>query len=245
MIRIVLPAYNEEEGLPLLLEEIKEILEEARLPYQITVVNDGSTDKTSEVAKELSSAMPIRLIEHTNNKGLAETIKTGLIEVHKDASLKDVIITMDADNTHTPGLIMTMVRMIREGHDVVIGSRYQTGARVIGVPPLRRLLSFGASVIFRMLFPTVGVKDYTSGYRAYRAKVIKDMFDAYGEEFIDQPGFSCTVDILLKLRRHYFIIGEAPLILRYDHKASTSKMKVFNTILETLRLIRKRRFGTL
>lgn len=240
MIYIVLPAYNEEKTLPPLLEAIRENMDEARLPYSVIVVNDGSTDATVRVVSEASETMPITLIEHPQNKGLSETLKTGLLSAVNYASPKDIIITMDADNTHTPGLIMTMVRMIREGHDVVIGSRYQKGSRVIGVPFLRRLLSFGASLIFKSLFPIKGVKDYTSGYRAYRAQVIKNMFTAYGGDFINQPGFSAMVDVLLKIRKYPVIIGEAPLILRYDQKAGASKMKVAKTIVETLKLIWKR-----
>lgn len=240
MIYIVLPAYNEEETLPPLLEAIGENMTEAGLAYKVIVVNDGSTDATARAVKDASARMPLELVEHAENRGLAETLKTGLMTAVKMASPKDVIVTMDADNTHTPGLIMSMFRLIREGHDVVIGSRYQSGARVIGVPLSRRLLSFGASLLFRVLFPIKGVKDYTSGYRAYRARVIKEMFDLYGEDFISETGFSCMVDVLLKIRMHPVVVGEAPLILRYDKKASTSKMDVSKTVRETLALILKR-----
>lgn len=243
MIYIVLPAYNEEKTLPSLLEAIRENMDEASLPYRVIIVNDGSTDDTAGVVSHASARMPIEIVEHSQNKGLAEALRTGLLSVVNKSSPKDIIITMDADNTHTPGLIMRMVRMIREGHDIVIGSRYEKGARIIGVPFLRRFLSFSASIIFRVLFPIKGVKDYTSGYRAYRAGVIKEMFGIYGNDFINQPGFSCMVDVLLKIRKCSVIMGEAPLILRYDQKASTSKMKVFRTIRETLRLIGKRLLG--
>ena len=70
---------------------------------------------------------------------------------------------MDADNTHPPGLIDRMVQMIHEGCDVVIASRFQPGARVVGVPIERHFLSIGARALFTILFPTRGVRDYTSG----------------------------------------------------------------------------------
>lgn len=240
MIYIVLPAFNEEKTLPKLLEEIGDHMEESRIPYQIIIVNDGSSDGTMEAIRNAMTIMPILCLEHPHNLGLSEAMKTGLFEAQRAASPRDIIITMDSDNTHTPGLIIRMVRLVREGHDVVVGSRYQAGARVIGVPTYRKLLSFSASLIFRILFPIKGVKDYTSGYRAYRAKVIKDMFEVYGDEFIDRPGFSCMVDILLKIRKFPAIIGEAPLILRYDLKQSESKMNVAKTVYETFALITKR-----
>jgi len=243
LITIVLPAYNEELTLSPLLDALADHLGEAKIPYQIIIVNDGSTDGTAKIIEKASRELPVIPIAHVQNQGLAETLKTGLLEAVKRASDRDIIVTMDSDNTHTPGLIMRMVRMLREGHDVVIASRYQKGARVIGVPFSRRMLSYGASVLFRLLFPMPGVKDYTSGYRAYRSDVIKNMFDSYGESFIDEPGFSCMVDILLKLRKFPVIIGEAPLILRYDRKFSASKMNVARTMRQTLRLIVKRRLN--
>jgi len=243
MIYIVLPAYNEELTLPPLLSAITENMEESGLPFKVVIVNDGSTDGTAGIIRSVSGKLPLIPVDHDRNRGLAEALKTGLLEAVRQATARDIIVTMDSDNTHTPGLIMRMVRMIREGHDVVIASRYRNGARVIGVPWSRRVLSFGASFVFRILFPIPGVKDYTSGYRAYRAEVIKEMFDSYGDSFIDEPGFSCMVDVLLKLRKFPIIIGEVPLILRYDKKEGASKMNVMKTIGQTVRLMIRRRFA--
>jgi dolichol-phosphate mannosyltransferase len=242
MIHIVLPAYNEEKDLPPLLAEIGWHMEEAGLPFTVLIVNDGSTDGTAAVIDEAAKSIPVVRVDHPRNRGLAEAIKTGLWEAARRAGDRDIIVTMDSDNTHAPGLIVRMARMIGEGHDVVIGSRYQRGARTIGVPLHRRFLSYGASLMFRALFPIRGVKDYSSGYRAYRARVIREMFEAYGAEFVDRPGFSCMVDLLLKIRAYPYVIGEAPLILRYDKKASASKMKVAATVLETFELAAIRLF---
>jgi dolichol-phosphate mannosyltransferase len=240
MIHLVLPAYNEERSIPPLLGEIGAAMAESGLDYRVVVVDDGSTDGTARAAREGAGPVPLLLVAHPVNKGLSEAMKTGLLEALKGASPRDIIVTMDSDNTHIPGLIVRMVRMIREGHDVVIASRYRRGARVVGVPLLRRALSYGARCLFTAFFPIPGVRDYTSGYRAYRASVIGEMFRIYGDEFVDRPGFSCMVDILLKIRRHPVIMGEVPLVLRYDRKSGDSKMKVGQTILETLGLIRTR-----
>ena len=91
-----------------------------------------------------------------------------------------------------------------------------------------------------MLFPIRGVRDYTCGYRAYRAVVIKDALSDYGDDFLNQDGFQCMVDILLKLRRRDLIFGEVPFILRYDIKEGGTKMNVRRTILQTLLLIVRR-----
>src|SRR3989442_4881661 len=121
---------------------------------------------------------------------------------------RSIIITMDSDGTRAPGLILRMVRMISEGHDVVIASRYREGSRCVGVPFLRRILSHGSSWLFRVVFPIQGVRDYTCGYRAYRAHVIRDAITRYGDQFLDQDRFQCMVDILLQLRRIHLIFCE-------------------------------------
>src|SRR5437016_218592 len=97
--------------------------------------------------------------------------------------------------------ISGLLQMLREGHDVVIASRYQPGARVIGLSLPRRIASYGASWLFRMLFPTPGLRDYTCGFRAYRGKVLSLAVARYGSRFVDTEGFQCMVDILLKLRK--------------------------------------------
>jgi dolichol-phosphate mannosyltransferase len=136
-----------------------------------------------------------------------------------------------------------MVRGIREGHDVVIASRFRPGARILGVPLYRRLLSRGASWVFRLAFPTPGVRDFTSGYRAYRAELLRRAFETYGEQFFTESGFACAVDILLKLRGLGASMHELPLVLRYDFKYSISKMYVMRTLSQTLRLLVARRLG--
>jgi dolichol-phosphate mannosyltransferase len=243
MVIIALPAYNEERTLPLLLQSIAAAMEENQIEYRVVVVNDGSSDGTAAAADRAAAHMPVERIDHPANRGLGTTIRTGLIAALEDAADRDIIVTMDSDNTHTPGLIARMVRGIREGNDVVIASRFQPGARIKGVPLYRRVLSRGASLLLRVVFPTPNVRDFTCGFRAYRAGVLKQAFDAFGDEFVAQSGFSCMVDILLKLRSLDAIMAEVPLVLRYDLKFGVSKMVVLRTIGETLRLVAVRRFG--
>jgi dolichol-phosphate mannosyltransferase len=242
-ILVVLPAYNEEENIGDLLNQIKFALEEdSKTSYKVYVVNDGSRDKTEEIVRSMSAEMPIELIVHEANQGLGATIRDGLYKAVNDSNQNDIIITMDADATHNPGLILRLMRMIIEGHDVVIASRFQPGARVIGLAWYRKLLSIAASIIFRITYPIKGVKDYTCGYRAIRADVLKSAMAEYGDRFFDQDGFQALVDILLKLRRRKLLFGETPLILRYDQKGGMSKMNVGRTIKKTLILIVKRFF---
>ncbi len=243
MVIIILPAFNEEKALGNLLRSIGDSMSHEGVKYRVVVVNDGSSDRTSDVANELEASMPITVIEHEQNRGLGESIQTGLIHAVEHADDSDTIVTMDADNTHTPALIHRMVRTLREGNDVVIASRYRPGARIKGVPGYRMVLSRVANMSFRLLFPTPNVRDFTSGYRGYRGAILKQAFSTYGDEFVSQTGFSCMVDILLKLRALDAIMTELPLVLRYDFKYGISKMMVLQTIADTLRLVVTRRLS--
>jgi dolichol-phosphate mannosyltransferase len=243
MVIITLPAYNEAEALPALLLRVKEAMEEAGFDYRVIVVNDGSSDGTGAAVDALRGELPVERIDHEQNRGLGEAVRTGLLHALKQADDRDVIVTMDSDNTHTPGLIAGMVYGIREGNDVMIASRFRPGARIMGVPLYRRVLSVLASWSFRIAFPTPNVRDFTSGYRAYRAGLLRQAFETYGDSFVSQTGFSCMVDILLKLRKLGAIASERPLVLRYDFKYGISKMHVLRTMLDTASLLVRRRLG--
>jgi dolichol-phosphate mannosyltransferase len=240
---VVLPAYNEEANLGKLLDRIEEQLTDSFIPYHIVVVDDGSADRTPDILREYARRLPMEVYRHTVNQGLGATLRDGLTFASKIARERDIIVTMDADETHTPGLIPRMVDEIRGGRDVVIASRYQRGAAVYGLVLHRRLVSWLSSWMMRVMFPTRGVRDYTCGYRAYRAEVLQAAMARYGERFVDQDGFQCMVDVLLKLRRMPLVFGEVPMILRYDFKKGASKMRLFRTSYNTLRILLLRRMG--
>jgi dolichol-phosphate mannosyltransferase len=245
MIFIVLPAYNEAEALPPMIRRIKEISDRFySSTISIIVVDDGSSDDTGLIAQK-PYGIAVQLVTHLRNRGLSEAIKTGLTWAVEHSSDEDLIVTMDADNTHPVGLIPRMAMLIDEGNDIVVASRYQRGARVIGVPTSRQLFSTGASLLFRLVYPITGVKDYTCGFRAYRRTILAKGMEHWGENFISEKGFSCMVDILIKLHQINAIITEAPMVLRYDLKPGKSKMNVRKTIVETVGLLARRRIGRL
>ena len=242
-VHVVLPAYNEEENLAGLLERIDQAMADDNILYEVIVIDDGSQDRTAAIAEDYAKHLPISVCRHTANQGLGGTIREGLRLAAQRCDARDIVVAMDADNTHTPGLIRSMTRLVEEGNDVVIASRYQRGAYVRGLSFHRQLLSLGARILFQTVFPIHGVRDYTSGFRAYRGRVLQEAFSRYGDQFVSEGGFQCMVDILLKLRKMDAIIREVPLILRYDLKGGASKMKVMRTVWRTLHLMVRRRLG--
>jgi len=239
---VVLPAYNEAENLGELLERIHQTFEEDPIPYEVIVVDDGSRDNTRTVAERYSKWMPVTVHAHEVNQGLGATIRDGLLAAIEKCGDDDIIIAMDADNTHPPGLMTSLIRQIKEGNDVVVASRFRPGACVRGVPLSRRWLSIAASLVFRLTFRIPGIRDYTCGYRAYRGAALKRGLQVHGNAFFSQNGFESMVDILLRLRNLDLVFGEAPLVLRYDFKRGESKMNVLRTVGRSLTLVLKRKF---
>jgi dolichol-phosphate mannosyltransferase len=241
-VHVLLPAYNEAKNLPALLMGLQSTLDMSGFGYCVTVVDDGSKDETASISEQASKEMPIHLIRHNPNQGLAAAIRSGLSSIAARCQSDDLIVTMDADNTHLPALMLPMIQRVQEGHDVVVASRFQPGAKVIGLTWDRRLLSFFARWIFSVLLPIPGVRDYTCGFRVFRARVIQDALQHFGDNLVSEKGFSCTVDLLLKLRGQSLVFGEVPMVLRYDQKQGDSKMQVWKTSRQTLQLIGKRLF---
>jgi dolichol-phosphate mannosyltransferase len=232
---VVLPAFNEEDALPRLLTKLAALYAETKLAGRVIVVDDGSRDRTGEVAGAWGP--PVELVAHAQNRGLGAAIRTGLAHAAHLAAADDVIVTMDADDTHIPGLIPRMVATLGEGYDVVIASRYQPGSRTLGVSPLRQFLSWGAGWLFRVALPMSGVRDYTSGFRAYRARIVQRAFARWGDQLIDRNDFSSMPRLLLRLRRLGAIAVEVPMVLRYDLKPGVSKMRVGRNVLANVALI--------
>lgn len=226
MIVVLLPAYNEEESLPVLLPKIEQFFAEAGEGGIVVVCNDGSTDGTADVLKAYPAKVRLEVITHRINRGLGETSRDLFERASELLEDKDVIIRMDCDDTHDPSFMHLMKKKLDEGHDVVIASRFQEGGGQRGVSAYRAFVSRSANLFMKVLFPISGVREYSCGFRAYRAGVIRRAIRVFGNDFIQLKGlgFTCTLEKLVKLRILGARFAEIPFVLRYDRKRSVSKM---------------------
>jgi len=226
MIVVLLPAYNEEESLPVLLPKIEQFFAEAGEGGIVVVCNDGSTDGTADVLKAYPAKVRLVVITHRINRGLGETSRDLFERASELLEDKDVIIRMDCDDTHDPSFMHLMKKKLDEGHDVVIASRFQEGGGQRGVSAYRAFVSRSANLFMKVLFPISGVREYSCGFRAYRAGVIRRAIRVFGNDFIQLKGlgFTCTLEKLVKLRILGARFAEIPFVLRYDRKRSVSKM---------------------
>lgn len=230
---VILPAFNEEESLKRMLPKIHDSFEEMGQEYRILVVNDGSSDDTAEALESASKNYKIDVITHSINRGLGETERDAFEYVAKNSSNDDIIIRMDCDDTHESGYFLELIKKIKGGYDVVAASRFQRGGKQIGVNAYRVFISFCANMFMKLLFNIKGIEDYSCGFRAYRAGVIKYAIKIFGNGFIQLKGlgFTSTLEMIVKLELMGCRFIEIPFVLRYDQKCGPSKMVTSATTL--------------
>jgi dolichol-phosphate mannosyltransferase len=242
MLYIVIPAFNEESNLKRLVEEIAVTAVENRLQYTAIIIDDGSTDATAEIIKELSQKFNIIAMENRPNAGLGVTMAKGLAEACRLSTEEDLIVTLDGDATHDPMYFPAMKSLIEEGYDIVIASRFAPNGEERGLSAYRKFLSRGSGTVLNLMFPIDGVRDYTSGYRMFSAAIIKKGFNKFKNNFIEETGFSVTPEILLKLSSLDARIGEVGFTLKYDRKVGLSKIKIPSTVMQYVKMIARFKF---
>ena len=226
MLWIVIPAYNEEKDLPALLPKINQTLLSEDIAHRIVVVDDGSIDDTPSILEEFKSTLHVDVIRHPINRGLGETERDGFEFVAMRADPEDLMIRVEADNTHEPDYIVDLIAKLNEGYDVVNTSRFQSGGGQIGVDGYRASISRAANLFMQFIFNIPGIRDYSCGYRAYRVQVIQDAIRVFGNNFVQLRGlgFTSTLETIVKLHLLGCRFAEVPFVLRYDKKGGPSKM---------------------
>jgi dolichol-phosphate mannosyltransferase len=119
----------------------------------------------------------------------------------------------------------------------VIASIFAPGGMLIGLPFLRYVLTIGCNLIYCVLFPVRGVREYTGFYRGYRVDALKNARERLGGELITVSGFGSMAELLIRLRRIPIFMKEVPMIVRYDHKGGKSKLRIVRTIREHLKIM--------
>lgn len=241
---VVFPAWNEERVIRPTLLALADAMEGEPTPYRAVLVDDGSTDATvaeaERAAAERGGRLPLTVLRHAENRGLGGGLRTGIYWCLDHAAEADVIVTLDADNTHPPALIPALVARLGTDHDLAIASRYRSGSDVKGVPGYRRALSDVGRLVFQAMFPIPGVRDYTCCFRAYRVPLLRRARLAFGEDLCTARGFEAVMDLLLRLRPLGVRAVEMGFELDYGDRVGQSKMKVAKTIRTTLALLGRR-----
>ncbi len=246
MLFVCFAAYNEEQNIEPLLKRIA-LQFTAEDAYEVVAFNDGSTDRTLAALERCKGHYPLVILNSAENRGLGEGTNQLLAYVCEKGKSSDIAVFMDGDDTHDPSVISLMCAALAKGADVVIASRYQPGKVATGLTWQRQMISYAASLFWRVMLPIAKVKDYTCGFRAYRVGVLQQALAAKGSALISRRGFECQVELLSALKP-YARFGEVPINLVYNRKQGESKMRIFRTTLRTvslgIHLLSIRCFGT-
>ncbi len=224
---ILAPAYNEEA---IICTFVQAVLREVPSGWELLIVDDGSTDGTPELLRELGAHHDaLRVVTHPRNRGLGEALRTGFSE-----AVGSVIVTIDADMSHPLDLLPVLVRACEES-DAAFGSRFVSGGGMQGVPFVRRMISRVGNAVLRLIFWS-SVRDLTTGLRAYRADVVRNLP-------LESDRFEIQLEISVRLLAIGARVAEIPLMLQ-SRAAGESKMRYMALLPRygrlTLRLLKIR-----
>jgi len=179
-LSIIIPIYNEEKSIGYLHKELKQVLENLSLEYEIIAINDGSTDKSNQILKEIAKVdKGFKVISFKRNLGQTAAMSAGI-----DMSQGDILIPLDADLQNNPVDIPQFLEKINQGFDVVSGWRVNRQDKLW----TRKIPSWMANYLISLI---TGVKlhDYGCTMKAYRKEVIKDI-RLYGEMHRFMPAYT-------------------------------------------------------
>jgi dolichol-phosphate mannosyltransferase len=213
-LSIVIPARNEEGAVEETVSSLLGTLRAAALPFEILVVDDGSTDKTAFVVRALSVHSPeIRLVQNTGQHGFGIAVRCGLHEATGDA----VAIVM-ADSSDSPEDVVKCYRQLLKGPDCVFGSRFIRGSKVRDYPIHKLILNRLANRFIKALFG-VPFNDFTNAFKLYRREVIEGM------QPLISPHFNLTVEMPLKAIVRGYSFAVVPISWT-NRRTGISKLKI-------------------
>jgi dolichol-phosphate mannosyltransferase len=232
-VYIITPVYNEDTNLELLTEGWRNI-QNTWFEYdvQFILVDDGSTDKTSELALTLTKDLNFKLITHEVNKGPGYAFGSGFEYISDSIKEEDIVVTIEGDNTSRLDTLKIMIeRILREDIDVAFASPLAYGGTVINTYWHRRFLGHAAAALTKIVLNIHGIHTFTSFFRAYQGKTIILLQKKYGNRILEFNGFECMVELLKKMTLINASITEVPMQLDTSIRKGKSKLKIWKTAL--------------
>ena len=223
-LSVVLPAYNEEANVASAVEKVSTVAQQLGMEYEIILVNDGSTDRTGEIGRELGQRIPnFRLVEHYPNRGYGGSLKAGFA-----AATKDLIAFAPADNQFDFSEISLLLDRL-DGAEIVSGYRAQREDRFI-----RKVNAFGWNTLVRLLFGYL-CRDIDCGFKLFRREILDHVT-------IVSDGAMIDTELLAGARARGYRIAEAPVthLPRVGGEATGANIRVIARAFRDLARFRAR-----
>jgi glycosyltransferase involved in cell wall biosynthesis len=213
-VSIIVPAYNEEEGVSTTLAAIKSAMSQQPVEYELIVVDDGSTDGTADAVLQQAG---VRLIQHHTNRGYGAALKSGIRQARHDW-----IAIIDADGSYPPSTLPTLLQEMQEC-DMVVGARPPTRIAAVRRPAkwlLVRLAEYMAET---------RIPDLNSGLRVFRKDVALSYFNIF------PSSFSFTITITIAFLSDHYLVKFVPI--PYERREGRSKIRPVQDTLTFMQLI--------
>ena len=213
---VIIPVYNEEQGIEHTLDRLESCLRDAELEFEIIVINDGSTDGTASLLRQRSG---VRLIDHPVNRGYGASLKTGVRHAQHE-----LIVIVDADGTYPLEQVPELVSLAANA-DMVVGARTGENAHH---STLRRIPKWFL-IRFAQWMARRSIPDLNSGFRVFRKSVVARFLQ------ILPDGFSFTTTITLAMLTNNYLVHYEPI--DYHPRIGRSKIRPIRDTLGVVQLI--------
>ena len=209
MLSLIIPSYNERENLKSLLPLLQDLLKDE--VFEIIIVDDQSPDGTSDYVREIArSDLRIRLVERRGRKGLASACVEGFL-----SSSGEILAVMDADMQHDETLLLKMLKMIRGGNDVVLGSRFKLESARENFSTIRTRISLTGITLANAFLPQK-LTDPMSGFFMIKREIFEKAYPK-----VSPMGFKVLFDLLMSYPEPALKICELPFNFRERHKGES------------------------
>jgi glycosyltransferase involved in cell wall biosynthesis len=233
MIYVCIPSHDEAATIGLLLWKIRQVFAGFAREYHLLVLDDGSTDATSEVLEPYTRVLPLTVLRHEVRQGYAASVEKLLRQAVEltDRPKRDAAILLHADFTHNPQVIPDLVRRVESGADIVVAE-----GKLEGEPSRSyRLLRRHAARLLRDVVTVPGVNDLVSGYSILRLVALRNALRSHSGRLLVTDGWAANAELYWRAGRYARRIEAVPSVERHDLRQRLSRLRPLTEATELWR----------